>query len=160
MSPLGTSRNAAYQGVFAGLTQGEQEVVLQGGGRGPPARDATLPTYIGNYFRGQLREVEADALSDVLERQYPRGSTLGPRYSETMSVGRGKPRRLKTDHVDILMCPHGASSYAETQIPEVHETFEKLHKDGKVRAASASLPTTTPPASSGAPSRAASTRWR
>jgi predicted aldo/keto reductase-like oxidoreductase len=32
------------------------------------------------------------------------------------------------------MCPHGASSYAETQIPEVHQAFEKLKKDGKVRA--------------------------
>jgi predicted aldo/keto reductase-like oxidoreductase len=32
------------------------------------------------------------------------------------------------------MCPHGASSYAETQIPEVHEAFQKLKKDGKVRA--------------------------
>jgi len=36
------------------------------------------------------------------------------------------------------MCPHGASSYAETQIPEVHETFEKLRKEGKVRALGAS----------------------
>jgi len=36
--------------------------------------------------------------------------------------------------VDILMCPHGASSYAETQIPEVHETFEKLRQEGKARA--------------------------
>jgi predicted aldo/keto reductase-like oxidoreductase len=33
-----------------------------------------------------------------------------------------------------LLCPHGASSYAETQIPEVHEAYEKLKKDGKVRA--------------------------
>jgi len=43
-------------------------------------------------------------------------------------------RRLGTDHVDILMCPHGASSFAETQIPEVHETFERLKQQGKVRA--------------------------
>jgi hypothetical protein len=32
------------------------------------------------------------------------------------------------------MCPHGASSFAETQIPEIHETFEKLREEGKVRA--------------------------
>lgn len=25
--------------------------------------------------------------------------------------------RLKTDDVDILLCPHGVASYAETQIP-------------------------------------------
>jgi predicted aldo/keto reductase-like oxidoreductase len=32
------------------------------------------------------------------------------------------------------MCPHGASSRAETQVPEIHETFERLREQGKVRA--------------------------
>jgi L-galactose dehydrogenase len=90
---------------------------------------------MGNYFGGQLREIETDALSDALERRYR--TRIDPRatYAGTMiqSVEESL-RRLKTDHVDILMCPHGASSYAETQIPEVHETFEKLRQQGKVRA--------------------------
>jgi predicted aldo/keto reductase-like oxidoreductase len=71
----------------------------------------------------------------VLERRYPGTIDARATYAETMirSV-EDSLRRLKTDHVDILMCPHGASSYAETQIPEVHETFEKLRAQGKVRA--------------------------
>lgn len=135
VSPLGSARNRAYQGVFAGLTRGEQEVVLKEVAEDLRRRDATLPAYLGNYFSGQLREVESDALSDVLERRYRSKVDARATYAETMirSVEESL-RRLRTDHVDILMCPHGASSYAETQIPEVHETFEKLRKEGKVRA--------------------------
>jgi len=135
VSPLGGARNQAYQALFAGLTRGEQESVLKELAEDIRARGATLPTYMGNYFGGQLREIEQDALCDVLERRYRAKIDARATYSETMirSVEESL-RRLGTDHVDVLMCPHGASSYAETQIPEVHETFEKLRKEGKVRA--------------------------
>jgi len=135
VSPLGGARNQAYQALFAGLTRGEQESALKELAEDIRARGATLPTYMGNYFGGQLREIEQDALCDVLERRYRAKVDARATYSETMirSVEESL-RRLGTDHVDVLMCPHGASSYAETQIPEVHETFEKLRKEGKVRA--------------------------
>ena len=135
VSPLGPARNRAYQAIFAGLSRGEQEEILKALAEDLRHRGATLPDYMGNYFGGQLREIEADALSDVLERRYPRRIDARATYGETMvrSVEESL-RRLKTDHVDILMCPHGASSSAETQIPEVHETFERLREQGKVRA--------------------------
>jgi aryl-alcohol dehydrogenase-like predicted oxidoreductase len=135
VSPLGPARNRAYQQVFASLGREEQETVLREVAEDVERRGASLPGYMGNYFRGQLREIEEDALSDVLERRY--GSRIDARatYFDTIVTSVEESlRRLKTDHVDILMCPHGASSYAETQIPEVHQAFEKLKKDGKVRA--------------------------
>jgi predicted aldo/keto reductase-like oxidoreductase len=135
VSALGGTRNRAYQEIFVGLTRAEQESILKEVADYLRERDATLPSYMGNYFDGQLQEIETDALSDVLERRYPGKIDARATYAETMvrSVEESL-RRLKTDHVDILMCPHGASSYAETQIPEVHETFEKLRQEGKVRA--------------------------
>jgi aryl-alcohol dehydrogenase-like predicted oxidoreductase len=135
VSPLGTARNRVYQDLFAKLSRGEQEAVLKEVAEDLRTRGATLPDYMGNYFGGQLREIETDALSDVLERRYPGKIDARATYAETMvrSVEESL-RRLKTDHVDIIMCPHGASSYAETQIPEIHETFDKLRKEGKVRA--------------------------
>lgn len=135
VSPLGSSRNKAYQRLFAGLGRGEQESVLREVSEDLKRRGATLPEYMGNYFQGQLREIEEDALSDVMERRLPSRIDARATYFDTVvrSVEESL-KRLKTDYVDILMCPHGASSYAETQIPEVHEAFEKLKKDGKVRA--------------------------
>ena len=135
VSALGGTRNRAYQEIFAGLTRAEQESVLKDLAEDLRERDATLPSYMGNYFGGQLQEIETDALSDVLERRYPGRIDARATYAETMvrSVEESLAR-LKTDHVDILMCPHGASSRAETQIPEIHETFERLREQGKVRA--------------------------
>lgn len=135
VSPLGNARNRAYQEIFAKLGRSDQETVLKAVADDIARRNATLPDYMGNYFGGQLREIEADALSDVLERRYPGRIDARATYAETMirSVEESL-KRLGTDYVDILMCPHGASSYAETQIPEVHETFERLREQGKVRA--------------------------
>jgi len=135
VSPLGPARNRAYQQVFAGLGREEQEAVLREVAEDLERRGASLPGYMGNYFRGQLREIEEDALSDVLERRYPSRIDARATYFDTIVTSVEESlRRLKTDHVDILMCPHGASSYAETQIPEVHQAFEKLEQAGKVRA--------------------------
>jgi aryl-alcohol dehydrogenase-like predicted oxidoreductase len=135
VSPLGTARNRAYQQIFARLGREEQESTLREVTEDIERRGASLPSYMGNYFRGQLREIEEDALSDVLERRYRSHIDARATYVDTIvnSVEESL-RRLKTDYVDILMCPHGASSYAETQIPEVHQAFDRLKKDGKVRA--------------------------
>jgi aryl-alcohol dehydrogenase-like predicted oxidoreductase len=132
---LGPSRNRAYLGVFEQLGRADQEAVLKELAADLQQRGATLPDYMGNYFGGQLREIEADALSDVMERRYRLKIDPRATYADVMikSVDESLAR-LKTDYVDILMCPHGASSFAETQIPEVHETFEKLKQQGKVRA--------------------------
>ena len=132
---LGPSRNRAYLAIFEQLGRADQEAVLREVAADIQKRGATLPDYMGNYFGGQLREIETDALSDVLERRYRLKVDPRATYSEVMikSVDESLAR-LRTDYVDILMCPHGASSYAETQIPEVHETFEKLRQQGKVRA--------------------------
>ena len=45
----------------------------------------------------------------------------------------GSLKRAKTDHFDILMCPHGGNSREEVTIPEIFTTFEELKKEGKVR---------------------------
>jgi hypothetical protein len=37
-----------------------------------------------NYFGGQLREIEADALSDALERRYRRRIDARATYADTM----------------------------------------------------------------------------
>jgi aryl-alcohol dehydrogenase-like predicted oxidoreductase len=132
---LGPSRNRAYLAIYEQLGRAEQEAVLKEVAKDLQERGATLPDYMGNYFGSQLREIETDALSDVMERRYRLKIDPRATYADVMvkSVDESLAR-LKTDYVDILMCPHGASSYAETQIPEVHETFEKLKQQGKVRA--------------------------
>jgi len=134
VSPFQWSRNQAYRKIFESLSAGEQSALLREASEDIEKRRATLPNYMGNYFEGQFRQIEEETLSDVMERKY--GSKIDRRatYIETIlkSVDESL-KRLGSDHVDILMCPHGASSYAETQIPEVYEAYEQLKKAGKVR---------------------------
>ena len=85
VSALGGARNQAYLAIFSGLTRAEQEAVLKEAAAYVRERDATLPTYMGNYFGGQLREIEQDALSDVLERRYRSKVDARATYAETMT---------------------------------------------------------------------------
>ena len=93
-----------------------------------------MPDYFGNYFNGQIRQVEQAALANAMEKKYGTQIDRPGVYVETIVRSlEGSLQRLKTDHVDLMMCPHGAASAAEVQIPEIYEAFEKLRKQGKVR---------------------------
>ncbi len=134
VSPFQWSRNQAYRKIFESLSADEQSALLGEASEDIEKRCATLPNYMGNYFDGQFRQLDEESLADVMERKY--GSKIDRRatYVETIlkSVDESL-KRLGTDHVDIMMCPHGASSYAETKIPEIYEAYEQLKKAGKVR---------------------------
>ena len=81
-----------------------------------------------------MRQVEEAALCNALEKRYGTKIDRQRVYVETIVQSlEGSLQRLKTDHVDIMMCPHYAASPEETRIPEIYEAFEKLKKDGKVR---------------------------
>jgi aryl-alcohol dehydrogenase-like predicted oxidoreductase len=134
VSPLVESRVAACRKIFAGLGRDEQAAILREASEAIERRRVTVPNYMGNYFNGQFQQAEESAVADVIERKYGTRFDRRETYLETIlrSV-EGSLKRLKTDHVDLLMCPHGAASPAEVQIPEIYEAFEKLRQQGKVR---------------------------
>ena len=134
VSPLSGTRYEAYRKIFEGLNRDEQAAILKEANADIERRRVTVPNYLGTYFTGQVRQVEQMALANAVERKY--GSKIDRQqvYVDTIiksledSLGR-----LKTDHVDLMMCPHGAASPAEVQVHEIYEAFEKLRKAGKVR---------------------------
>ncbi len=134
ISPLSPSRYEAYRKIFEGLGSGEQAAVLREVSQDMERRRITVPNYFGSYFSGQLRQAEQNALASAMEKRY--GASIDRRALYTDTIIRSLESslgRLKTDHVDLMMCPHGATSAAEVQVPEIYEAFEKLRKDGKVR---------------------------
>jgi aryl-alcohol dehydrogenase-like predicted oxidoreductase len=134
VSPFSPTRFNTYQKIFESLDAPEQAELIREANADIERRKAMVPNYFGNYFTGQVRQQEEVALANALEKRY--GTKIDrPRvYVETIihSV-EGSLGRLKTDHVDLMMCPHGAQSPAEVQIPEIYEAFEKLRQQGKVR---------------------------
>lgn len=134
VSPFADSRYEAFRKIFESLGASEQAATLRAVSEDIERRRVTVPNYFGNYFNGQIRQVEEAAFSNIMEKKY--GAKIDRRETYVATILRsieGSLQRLKTDHVDLMMCPHGAASAAETNIPEIFEAFEKLRKDGKVR---------------------------
>ena len=133
VSPFADSRYEAFRKIFESLGASEQASTLRAVSEDIERRRVMVPNYFGNYFNGQIRQVEEAAFANVMEKKY--GAKIDRREIYVATILRsieGSLQRLKTDHVDLMMCPHGAASAAETNIPEIFEAFEKLRKDGKV----------------------------
>ena len=130
-----TNRNSVYQKIYSGLSDKERADLRRKATEEIEARGAANPQYFVNYFSGQRDELDAAALSNVMEKEYGRRVDREKNYKQLIldSVDESLSR-LGTDHLDILMCPHGASSPAELlSYPEIFEAFETLKKAGKVR---------------------------
>ncbi len=129
------NRHRLYQDIFASLGEPEQRR-LRGLALEEIARRQTdAPDYFVNYFNGQRGELDAAALADVMERQYGDRIDRAKNFKQLIleSVDASL-RRLGTDHLDLLMCPHGATTPQELlRYPEVFDAFEQLKKAGKVR---------------------------
>jgi len=134
VSPFTGSRYDAFRKIFEGLGASEQASILGEVSEDIERRRVLVPDYFGNYFNGQLRQVEEAAFANVMEKKYGAKIDRRETYVETIIRSiEGSLKRLGTDHVDLMMCPHGAASEAETKIPEIFEAFERLRKAGKVR---------------------------
>ena len=129
------NRNEIFRKIYDGLSASEQ-TRIQGRMRDEIERRRSLdPDHICHYFGGQQRELEASLLSNAMESDY--GDTIDrpEQYRDRVldSVDRSL-RALRTDYLDLLMVPHGASSAHEvTAFPEIFEAFEILRSSGKVR---------------------------
>ena len=130
-----SNRNELFRKIFESQSATEQEKLRRLASDDIEARHAAEPDYLVNYFPAQRAELEAAALSNVMEKKYGRSIDRAKNYQQLIlqSVNQSLAR-LQTDHLDILMCPHGASSAAELlNYPEIFEAFETLKKAGKVR---------------------------
>ena len=129
------NRGKLYKEIFESLpdaekaklkTQVQDEVERSG---------AFAPDYVCDYFDGQRPELPEATLANIMEKKYGRQIDRNKNYRQLIldSVDESL-RRIGTDHLDLLMCPHGASTaYELLNYPEIFEAFETLKKAGKVR---------------------------
>jgi predicted aldo/keto reductase-like oxidoreductase len=129
------NRNSLYQNIFDGLPGAEQDKFRTRAADFIEESQASKPEYFVGYFEGQRAELESAALANVMERQYGRQIDRGKNYKQLIikSVDDSLAR-LGTDHLDLMMCPHGANTPFELKnFPEIFEAFEIVKKAGKVR---------------------------
>ena len=129
------NRNGLYRNIFDSLPGAEQDKFRTRAQDYIAESKADAPDYFLNYFEGQRGELDDAALSNVMEREYGRKIDRDKNYKQIIlrSVDQTL-QRIGTDHLDLLMCPHGANTAYELQnFPEIFEAFEVLKKSGKVR---------------------------
>ncbi len=130
-----SNRSKLFQDIFASLDATSQKKLQTKALDQIARRKADAPDYFIGYFGGQRAELDQAHLADVMEAEYGRRIDRNKNYKRIVwdSVD-ATLRRLGTDYLDILMCPHGASTPAELlRYPEIGEACEVLKKAGKVR---------------------------
>ncbi len=129
------NRNQLYANIFASLGASEQKRLQALALDEIARRRADAPDYFINYFNGQRAELDAAALANVMAAKYGAQIDRDKNYKQLVieSVDQSL-RRLGTDYLDLLMCPHGGNTpYEILNHPEIFEAFEVLKKAGKVR---------------------------
>lgn len=129
------NRNQLYKDIYASLDETEQKRLRHLALDEIARRKADSPDYFINYFNGQREELDAASLSNVMARKYGERIDRGKNYRQLVLDSVDKTlATLGTDHLDLLMCPHGANTpYEILNHPEIFEAFETLKKAGKVR---------------------------
>lgn len=129
------NRNDLFRMIFDRQSESERKKLRNLATENIEAKGAADPEYLVSYFGSQKQELEATALSNVMEKKYGREIDRSKNYKQLILESADQSlARLGTDHLDILMCPHGASSAEElVNYPEIFEAFEILKKAGKVR---------------------------
>ncbi len=129
------NRNRLYQDIFDSLPPSEQNKLKNKASEAIERQGAAETEYFLNYFTGQREELEAAALSNVMEKEFGRRIDREKNYKELiLNSIEESLTRLGTDYVDIMMCPHGANTpYELLNYPEIPEAFEVLKRAGKVR---------------------------
>ena len=129
------NRDNLFEKIFDSLAAPEQAKLRAEAREEIERRKADAPDYFCNYFNGQMGELERSALSNVMERRYGRQIDREKNYRQVILQSLDESlHRMGTDHVDVLMCPHGCNTaYEMLNFPETFEAFETARKAGKAR---------------------------
>ena len=112
-------RIAAYQKIFKTFSADDQAAILRQANEDIERRGVSLPNYLGNYFDGQYRDAMSSAIANLLEKKFGDKIDRRSTYIETIfNSVEDSLRRLKTDHVDLLMCPHGQPRRQKRRSPK------------------------------------------
>jgi len=134
ISAFSSVRNALYKEIFDGLPADRQRALVERAREMLAERWVAKPGYFFEYFPGQRRSLEPAYLSNAMAADYAHKVDGSARFRQAIIESvEGSLKRVGTDYFDILMCPHGANSPEELDMPEIHQTFLELKKQGKVR---------------------------
>lgn len=127
-------RNRLYREIFDGLPEGKKQAILKKAADIRYERGVDEPGYFLTYWTGQQRSMDPSYLANAMVADYAHQVEAGREYKDFIFASvQGSLQRTGQKYFDILMCPHGANSAEEVQIPEIYEAFDRLKQEGLVR---------------------------
>lgn len=134
LSGFAEIRNRLYKEVFDGLPADKQEAIRRRADEMRRERGVDKPEYFVEYYPGQRNQLAPAYLSNAMQPDYAHKVDGSTKFRDffVRSV-EDSLKRVGTDYFDMVMCPHGACTPEELDIPEIIEAFQQLKKQGKVR---------------------------
>lgn len=127
-------RNRLYKEIFDGLPGEKQAAIQKRADEMRRQSQVDKPVYFIEYWPGQPRQIAPAYLSNAMMRDYRHKVEGSPEFRQfVIDSVEASLKRVGTDYFDNMMCPHGACTVEELDIPEIYETFLELKKQGKVR---------------------------
>jgi len=127
-------RNRMYREIFDGLPEGKKNGILKKAAKMREERGVDIPGYYLTYWPGQQKSMDPSYLTNaMMEDHAHRVDASKAMKKKILESVQGSLARTGQEYFDILMCPHGANSPEEVQIPEIFETLEELKREGLVR---------------------------
>ena len=131
-SPFLKPRRSALQAKFRAMSRDERKKLQQ-------QADAALKEKgldPGKMPRRRLNRERRAFIHAELEKRFPMGTLVPPsQYVKTMTqTVEASLKKLQTDYIDVLICPHATNSPEHVQYAPMHEVAAKLKKEGKIRA--------------------------
>ncbi len=127
-------RNRLYKEIFDGLPGEKQTAIARRAEQNLRTSGAAKPGYFLTYWPGQDKEFGPSYLSNAMMPDYAHQVEGSKAFQEHVATSiDGSLKRLGTDYVDVVMCPHGACTAQELRMPEIQVAFERLKQQGKVR---------------------------
>jgi aryl-alcohol dehydrogenase-like predicted oxidoreductase len=134
VSGLQGIRNRLYKEIYDGLPAEKQSAILKRSEEMMAERMVMKPGYFLDYYPGIRNQPPAAYLSNAMMKDYGHKVDGSAAYRKfIMDSIEGSLKRVGTDHFDLLMCPHGACTPEELDIPEIRDLFATLKSQGKVR---------------------------
>lgn len=109
------------------------------------SRGVNKSGYYYKFFAQQDDEIPQGYLTHVIRKHAGKNSGWTQLIKkEMMKSVEDSLRRLNTDYIDILHCPHGARVPEELEDEAIIETLAELKKQGKIRFSGLSIHTDVP----------------
>jgi predicted aldo/keto reductase-like oxidoreductase len=129
------NRNELFLNIFSSLPESEQKKLKLKVEEQMEAAGVLEYDYLGMYNAVQPEQTRTAALCNLLAGKYSGKIDRRKNYYRLIldSVDESL-ERIGTDHLDVVTCPHGASTpYEVSRHEEIFEAFEKLKQQGKAR---------------------------